>query len=486
MTDLIDSRLDGFPVVRIHNLILENFKNTEYGEIDFSCSKKYIPHGTKADLLGLYGQNGSGKTSMVDAIEMIQYLWKGQSVPQHFADCVMRGKKDARIEIKVDLQYPNGDVRKVIYEVVFTVENGGPGEIPYQQYNNEMKLGYKSQKRIRIVSECLKAAGTFDGDKKTGKAFLSTEQMKPFGPATKCKELCPDSEDLQILHYNRIEAERESKSFVFMDETRKIFNKQLPVSHYADIIFDLNVYAQFYLYIVKTGNMGPIRMGHAVPISFREPVFIGSNMYTSTVLSLKDTSPLPDELFMGIRRVFDNINPVLSKLIPGLTLELKSLGPVTIGEGIQGQYVEVYSHRDGKEMPLRLESDGVIKLISTLQLLIDSFNDESMTVVIDEYDAGIFEYLLGVIVEIYADYGKGQLIFTSHNLRALETIDKAFIMFTTVNPKNRYCRMKDVKTNNNLRDMYFRTIEGGGQDEVLYNLIPKKEILDAFQGAFTE
>ena len=36
---------------------------------------------------------------------------------------------------------------------------------------------------------------------------------------------------------------------------------------------------------------------------------------------------------------------------------------------------------------------------------------------IDELDSGIYEYLLGECLEVMQDKAKGQLIFTSHNLR---------------------------------------------------------------------
>ena len=49
---------------------------------------------------------------------------------------------------------------------------------------------------------------------------------------------------------------------------------------------------------------------------------------------------------------------------------------------------------------------------------------------IDELDAGIFEYMLGELLDIFNQSAKGQLIFTSHNLRALEMLDKDSIMFS--------------------------------------------------------
>ncbi len=121
--------------------------------------------------------------------------------------------------------------------------------------------------------------------------------------------------------------------------------------------------------------------------------------------------------------------------------------------------------------------------MSILQLLIMVYNDAFVTVAIDELDSGIFEYLLGELLRIISEKGKGQLIFTSHNLRPLETIDRGFVAFTTTNPENRYIRMTNVKENNNLRDFYYRDIVLGEQSELLYNATNNFEIALAFREA---
>lgn len=108
------------------------------------------------------------------------------------------------------------------------------------------------------------------------------------------------------------------------------------------------------------------------------------------------------------------------------------------------------------------------------------YNSASITVAVDELDSGVFEYLLGEILRIISEKGKGQLIFTSHNLRPLETLDKGFVAFTTTNPENRYIRLTNVKTNNNLRDFYYRDIILGEQDEPLYERTNNSEIALAF------
>ena len=178
------------------------------------------------------------------------------------------------------------------------------------------------------------------------------------------------------------------------------------------------------------------------------------------------------------------MNIVLDKIIPGLTISIKNLGKIIDQNGEYGVQIQLMSLREGmKEIPLQYESDGIKKIISVLHLLIQMFNT-SITVAIDELDAGIFEYLLGEILHIIQDHGKGQLIFTSHNLRPLETLDRCFIAFTTINPENRYTRMYNVKTTNNLRDLYYRDIMlGSNQNEELYMPTNNSEIALAFHEA---
>ena len=146
-------------------------------------------------------------------------------------------------------------------------------------------------------------------------------------------------------------------------------------------------------------------------------------------------------------------------------------------------HFQLMSKKNSKEIPLRYESDGIKKIVSILQLLIVVYNKPSITVAIGELDSGVFEYLLGELLRIISEKGKGQLIFTSHNLRPLETLDRGFIAFTTTNPENRYLRMTNVKENNNLRDFYYRDIVLGEQNEVIYEPTNNYEIALAFREA---
>lgn len=71
----------GQNVVRMTSVIIKNFKNVKYGQLLFENKRK--PYRTS--VLGLYGQNGSGKTALIDAIELLKYALQGQSLPEKFA-----------------------------------------------------------------------------------------------------------------------------------------------------------------------------------------------------------------------------------------------------------------------------------------------------------------------------------------------------------------------------------------------------------------
>ena len=158
-----------------------------------------------------------------------------------------------------------------------------------------------------------------------------------------------------------------------------------------------------------------------------------------------------EEIVENLKSAIHGINVVLSQIIPGMEIGFVCSESRLMDDGSKGVSVELTSKREGREIPLRCESEGIKKIISVLQLLIFVFNRSDMTVAIDDMDAGVFEYFWGELLNIVSEQGKGQLIFTAHNLRALESISKEFIAFTTTDKSNRYRRLKGVKVTNNLR-----------------------------------
>ena len=279
-----------------------------------------------------------------------------------------------------------------------------------------------------------------------------------------------------------------SRSFLFSREfleavraKKKRASEHKDLQLFTRILYRLVQYGHFDLHIINQRDAGIISV-NILPLSFRytkEKRQAGGKI----PLTLDKPSAVPEREYRVIETVLSNMNIVLQQIVPGLTIRMKNLGPTVLKNGENGYMVALMSKKNSREIPLLYESEGIKKIISILQLLIVVYNHESITVAIDELDSGIFEYLLGELLHIIAERGKGQLIFTSHNLRPLETLDKDFIAFTTTNPDKRYVRMNHVKTNNNLRSFYYRDIVVGGQKEELYSPTHNAEIAFAFREA---
>ncbi len=481
----MDEKQRKLPTVRIQKVVLENFKSVEYGEVEMACGKKFVPFDTQADILGIYGQNGSGKTAMIEALSILKYLMMGETIPDDYADCIREGSESSKLEYTFDFQYPNGEIRKIIYEVeiVYVEPSASKNEFE-ENYAEDVRRKRKEPKYlVKVNKESVKVSGDINGNKMKLQPIIDTETNDPFGPVSKRKEFVESIADINILKANKSIAWNLSKSFIFLDETVDIFKLKNETSEFVNIIMDLKLFASAYLYVVDTKSSGLIRLNVALPVIFRR---IRDNLVASRsriVLGLDAPNKLPEVVYDDITKVFENINVVLKTLIPGLTIGLKDLGPVLSRTGKTYKYAEVIANRDGVELPLRYESDGVKKIISTLQLFIEAFNDRSMTIAIDEFDAGVFEYLLGEMLTIFEEYGKGQFIFTSHNLRPLEVINKNYICFTTTSAEDRYTRIDNIKPNNNLRNVYFKEIELGGEDVDLYSSEKKYKIIQALRKA---
>lgn len=458
--------------VRLKSITIQNFKNVVNGTLS-------LEHGSnsyKASILGLYGQNGSGKTALIDALMLLKYALRGLPVPEQFAEYVNVDAECAYIkyEFKLD-DIENNNVYHVNYEIKLKKE--------LRQADSNTDLGEVSEQKYKAVlfDEVLSYSckGTY---KQNMSPIMDTRTDDVFIPQTKYNELVGKDKE---THMNLLVAKKlsaaASRSFVFSRELLEVIHKESGNNKHLFVIDHIVYYGNFELFVINTTNSGLISL-NVLPISFKydEPM---KGISGNLILKLNEPSIISDKAAEVVPKVIENMNTVLSQIVPGLSISVNELEKQTLKNGETGTKIEIISHRNGKRIPLQYESEGIKKIVSVLHLLIAVYNNPSVTVAIDELDAGVFEYLLGEILRIISEKGKGQLIFTSHNLRPLETLNKCFIAFTTTNPENRYIRMNNVKTNNNLRDFYYRDILLGEQAEPVYEMTHNSEIAFAFREA---
>lgn len=480
-----------FATVRVSKIVLDNFKSVRHGEITLNCGNTFVQAGTESDILGVYGQNGSGKSSLIEAVAILQRLASGSRVPDEYAECIAADADHAHLYFEFDFQYPDGRRLKVSYEASIRAEPRTEDDSRIRDLRNMLahsvdtsSIGIdeldilNSKYQIRVFDEMVKMGGLLDGQNRQFRSCIDTldSSAKPFGPTSRHSDLfVPSKSNRDTLAANRILATERSKSFIFMDETMEVFQKEGEnTSDFFTVLAELNLFARYYLRVVDAS------FGASYSSDFMLPFFMSNGF---APLHIQGPMTLPKEIVTEIKKSFVSVNEVLEELIPGLSIVVKEMGSALIKDGAEGTTIEFVSRRDGIEFPLRDESDGIKKIVSVLNLFVAAFNEKSVTVAIDEFDAGIFEYLLGEMLQILEDSGRGQFIFTSHNLRPLEVLSKKYVCFTTTNPDNRYYRMKNVGKNNNLRDVYFREIVMQEQDEQLYDSGKRFKIVSSLRRA---
>lgn len=172
-----------------------------------------------------------------------------------------------------------------------------------------------------------------------------------------------------------------------------------------------------------------------------------------------------------LERDVHGLNRALGAMIPGVAVQLKRIGKTLMSDGGMGVRVEPVSVRDGgATIPLRRESAGIRRIIELLPHLIRAFNDPDVCVAIDGLDTDVFEYLFGAMLEEFVRVGRGQLIFTAHNLRPMERMQPTSdtIVLSTLDPQNRFIPYRGLGKTNNPRRQYFNALELGGTTVPLY------------------
>lgn len=120
---------------------------------------------------------------------------------------------------------------------------------------------------------------------------------------------------------------------------------------------------------------------------------------------------------------------------------------------------------DLKSIPIQLESEGTKRIVEEFDTLIGAIMGE--TVVIDEIDNGIHDLLMKNIILSIKDEITGQLIITTHNTLLLEILPKEciYILSTDYEGNKNINTIKEygikIQRNHNARDLYFKGLFGG-------------------------
>lgn len=164
--------------VRIENISIENLKNVKYGYLNFENKRKNY----KASILGLYGQNGSGKTALIDALQLLKFALSGKAIPSKYANYVNVDSEKSTLtyqflvcdeEVKYDIWYQ------------FSLRKAEDND----SIDTEDSNSAQPHIRVEIYDEILSYGFTNKEEKLRKSALIDTRSEEIFVPKTKFVEL---------------------------------------------------------------------------------------------------------------------------------------------------------------------------------------------------------------------------------------------------------------------------------------------------------
>lgn len=433
--------------IKLKQVIIENVKNVEYGVISFKEKEKFL------NVVGIYGQNGSGKTTLVDVLELTRKLILNISMDGE--DAGMLNSSDATVTIEIE------EVNNKLIRYLFVLRK-------VEIENQEVVQIQKEEIQMRILEKYkpTKTVASFDRDSDKIISFNTSDTL-----------ISKDA--LDIILDVITEA---GMSFLFNSNFLKLIREKEKMSELLDTIDiltkfsnNLRIYTSEYAGLISANIVAPVG-GH-----FKKG---NKNVHGLLPFRLKGQEGyVQKDMLSTYEDVIRQMNIILPEIVPDLSLSLLTKDTRINQNGEEEVQLDFLSNRGKKKFSLMYESDGIKKIIGLVAYLIEVYNNPSVIAMIDELDSGVYEYLLGELISVMSTGAKGQLLFTSHNLRILEVLETNKIVVSTSNPKNRYIKLKNVKETNNLRDLYLRTIQLGGQKEELYQGKSSADLRIAFMKA---
>ena len=246
-------------VVRLERIEISDLKNVKHGVLDLQNSRK----GYQASVLGLYGQNGSGKTALIDAVSVLKYALTGRPLPDYYGDFVNIDAEYATL--KFSFQVWNEEIKTdYAVEYQFCVK-----KVTDDSKKNTDYAADDNPYRIMIFDEVLSYSFQNETEKQRMQPIIDTRTEDVFLPSTKLAMLVGKEKTMltDLLVSKKI-ASATSRSFIFSRELRSAVRQNCAVESHVKLMDSLAEYGISELFIIDTHKTGLLTLD-ALSLNFK-------------------------------------------------------------------------------------------------------------------------------------------------------------------------------------------------------------------------
>ena len=471
---------------------LNNFKNIKNGEISFNKNNKHFFNDNgklcndceapRSKIIGLYGPNGSGKTAVITAIDLLKKVMSGNSIKnnQEYYHYIYCNEERATLSFIFLLEF---DSNKYLVSYKFTLSKKYNSKLLYNYADiDSEELSYKLLKKNDRENVLIEYDNSISEEPNnnifSGKLYNNFSYLN-------------EKQKIEIMVIKGL-SEKQNTSFCFHNdfltflESSDIILKNDKFKILKNILNFLSEFAISHLFVMTKNDLGLISLDALLPFNFH--AFTNEHeLFAGNIgLSLNGKNVWPETVLEAFKVIINQINITLKHIIPNLLLEIKDLNNDEFNEKMEKtKKFEILAVKNDISIPLKYESDGTKKIIALLNVITALYNNPNIFLAVDELDSGIFEYLLGELLSILENRIEGRLLFTSHNLVILEQLNVESLRFSTTDENNRFVSYMGLKDNNNLRSVYLRQLKLGNDDDKIdfYSKPDKYEIAYALKKA---
>lgn len=198
--------------IRLTGLEIRDYKNVKHGFL----SLENPGSGYEAGILGLYGQNGSGKTAVIDALSLLKLALSGESIPARLGEYIHVDAANAAFSFTFRLREEEEETR-TIYTLKLKKKQTDRGE---------EQRGVSGNCGVLIYGESL----SWNGSGRM-QMLLEAGQEEPFGPKTRCKALIGGERTALVdALVARKLADAQGTSFFFGEAFETLLSQKAPDS----------------------------------------------------------------------------------------------------------------------------------------------------------------------------------------------------------------------------------------------------------------
>ncbi|WP_156286235.1 AAA family ATPase [Oceanivirga salmonicida] len=386
----------------INKLNIKNYKNISNAEIEF-----------KKNISGIYGPNGSGKTSVIEVVEIIKNYFLSIPFPQvkkdELKEKLIESFKIGEDTLEIELEIESD---KYIYLLILKIHKN--------EFNDFTVLNEEILYKTKKAREKFKRLIKIEND---------SNQLKPKVFLFRYKSDCFDEIQKEILDLSGIKIQTLISKFNDLNSyTNLVCSSKYKIE--SDKYNELNKHWKNIFGVLKNIRIIGLKEQALTNLELLIPLSINSyDIFGTIPIANKNSinNKYSEKDFNLISATIKDINKLFPLFTKGASIQLDSK-MISNEDGVNYYSIEIFVIRNNQKIGIYNESTGTIKLFRMLSSLIYVLKNKKGILLVDELDIHIFEYLLSYILEMLKDEIVGQMIFTAHNLFPMEKLEKNSII----------------------------------------------------------